>query len=173
MYKQEKGKRDANGNIVLTIADDFTNCGTRVESVLDEDGTVTDYVVSIFNFIDHSNLEPLYFWNVLTRSAPYSYSFRQCGIPPTWNLLGYLRYLRYLNFQVQVCSRTFLTVSKIPKNLTPRTVQSHSHAAKLVFRTPDQGWISLTTRLLTLTTSRDLKWPLWQVTWSWFVWVLE
>lgn len=39
-----KGKRDANGNIVLTIADDFTNCGTRVESVLDEDGTVTDYV---------------------------------------------------------------------------------------------------------------------------------
>ena len=49
MYKQEKGKRDANGNIVLTIADDFTNCGTRVESVLDEDGTVTDYVVSIIN----------------------------------------------------------------------------------------------------------------------------
>ena len=40
--KQEKGKRDANGNIVLTIADDFTNCGTRVESVLDEDGTVTE-----------------------------------------------------------------------------------------------------------------------------------
>jgi hypothetical protein len=39
-----QGKRDANGNIVLTIADDFTNCGTRVESVLDEDGAVTDYV---------------------------------------------------------------------------------------------------------------------------------
>lgn len=39
-----KGKRDANGDIVLKIADDFTNCGTRVESVLDEDGTVTDYV---------------------------------------------------------------------------------------------------------------------------------
>ena len=48
VYKHKKGKRDANGNIVLTIADDFTNCGTRVESVLDEDGTVTDYVVSIF-----------------------------------------------------------------------------------------------------------------------------
>lgn len=77
MYKQEKGKRDANGNIVLTIADDFTNCGTRVESVLDEDGTVTDYVVSIINFLDHSNLEPLYFLNVLTRSPPYSYSFCQ------------------------------------------------------------------------------------------------
>ena len=48
---KKKGKRDANGNIVLTIADDFTNCGTRVESALDEDGTVTDYVVSIITLI--------------------------------------------------------------------------------------------------------------------------
>ena len=61
---KKKGKRDANGNIVLTIADDFTNCGTRVESVLDEDGTVTDYVVSTINktviFYITLILNPLY-----------------------------------------------------------------------------------------------------------------
>ena len=49
-----KGKRDADGNIVLTIDGDFTKCGTRVEAITETfteaDGTesqrVKEYVVS-------------------------------------------------------------------------------------------------------------------------------
>ena len=46
-----KGKRDADGNIVLTISNDFTKCGTRVEAMTEKkDGqdVVTDYV-----FVNH------------------------------------------------------------------------------------------------------------------------
>ena len=49
-----KGKRDADGNIVLTIDGDFTKCGTRVEAIMETfteaDGTesqrVKEYAVS-------------------------------------------------------------------------------------------------------------------------------
>ena len=40
---RKTGKRDADGNIVLTIDRDFTKCGTRVEAIMetftDQDGT--------------------------------------------------------------------------------------------------------------------------------------
>lgn len=51
-----RGKRDADGNIVLKIADDFTKCGTKVESVreiqTDPDGSKRE-VVTAYEFINH------------------------------------------------------------------------------------------------------------------------
>ena len=51
---RKTGKRDADGNIVLTIDRDFTKCGTRVEAIMetftDQDGIeqqrVKEYAVS-------------------------------------------------------------------------------------------------------------------------------
>merc|ERR1712110_763290 len=51
-----KGKRDADGNVILSITDDFTKCGTRVEQVtdssIDENGIETQ-VVTEYKFINH------------------------------------------------------------------------------------------------------------------------
>lgn len=60
-----KGKRDADGNIVLTIDGDFTKCGTRVEAIMETiyeaDGTETQsvkeyaFVNNIVNDVDQDN----------------------------------------------------------------------------------------------------------------------
>merc|ERR1711990_1085862 len=51
-----RGTRDADGNIILTIKDDFTKCGTRVEQVteaqVDESGSETQ-VVTEYKFVNH------------------------------------------------------------------------------------------------------------------------
>ena len=68
--EQKKAKRNADGDVILSITDDFTNCGTRVEAVtevqVDESGAenqvVTEYAVSTFTFAElHSFLDKLEF----------------------------------------------------------------------------------------------------------------
>jgi len=60
-----KGKRDADGNIVLAISGDFTKCGTRVEAIMEPftetDGTESQrvkeyaFVNNIINDVDQDN----------------------------------------------------------------------------------------------------------------------
>ena len=69
-WTKKKAKRNADGDVILSITDDFTNCGTRVEAVtevqVDESGAenqvVTEYAVSTSIFAElHSFLDKLEF----------------------------------------------------------------------------------------------------------------